>query len=167
VGTRVKVGLEGGVHLLPAAHQLLFDPLDRLCRPTLGPTALGVVLEVDLKERLEHHLARLLDHAIPHRGNPQRPLTAVRLGTIPPPSRRRFVAPSPPVLCESLENLRHALTLHLCEAEAIDARAFSLRAFFLPGPPQHVGPVDAGIERVEPTVPTPLGRSVSPALELW
>jgi hypothetical protein len=59
-----------------------------------------------------------------------------------------------------LEKLGHALTLHFFEAEAIDARAASLRAYFTPGPPQDVGPVDAVIERVEPTVPTPFGRSV-------
>jgi hypothetical protein len=52
------------------------------------------------------------------------------------------------------------------DAHAIDAGTSLIGSHFFPGPPQHVGPDDAVIQRVEPTAPIPLGRKVQSALEL-
>jgi hypothetical protein len=38
-------------------------------------------------------------------------------------------------------------------------------AYFFPGPPQPIGPEDAVIERMKPSVPAPLGRQIKLALE--
>jgi len=156
----VKVGLDVGVHHIPAAHQVLFDPIDRLGRTALRSKAIGVVLEVGLEERLDHQLARLLDHAIPHRGNPQRPLSAVWLGNVHPQYRLRVVAPAFQVVRNGLKEAVHALALDILDTNTIDARAPSIRPYFLPGPPQNIGPDHAIVERMEPSVPAPFGRSV-------
>src|SRR5215472_14878697 len=59
-----------------------------------------------------------------------------------------------------LEKRCHALSLHLFQAHAIDASTASVGFHFLPGPPQYIGPEYAVIERVEPSLPTLLGRQV-------
>jgi hypothetical protein len=161
----VNVGLDGGVHHRPAAHQVLFAPVDRLGRTALRSKALGVVLDVGREARLDHPRARVLDHAIPHRGTPQRPLAAVWLGNVPPQYRLRLVAPAFQVGRTGLKEAVPALARNILETTTIGARTPSMRADCLPGPPQQIGPDDAIVERMEPSVPAPVGRSLSPALE--
>ncbi|MGH8070886.1 MAG: hypothetical protein ACRERE_37780 [Candidatus Entotheonellia bacterium] len=156
--------VETGDHR-PAAHQGLFDPVDRLGRTALRAKAIGVVLAVGLEERLDHQRARVLDHAIPSRGHPQRPWSAVWLGHVPPPYRLRLVAPAFQVVRNGLKEAVHALALDSLETTTIDARAPSMRPYFLPGPPPPIGPGEAIVERMEPSGPAPLGRAVEPALE--
>jgi hypothetical protein len=115
---------------------------------------------------LDHDLACLLDDPIPHGRHSQGSLPSVGLGDVDTQHRLRAVVPGPQVLRSRLKEGCDALTLHLCHAEAIDARAPPIRSSCLPGPPQHIGPVDAVGERMEPTVPAPVGRPVSPALEV-
>jgi hypothetical protein len=128
-------------------------------RPALRSKTIGVVLEVGLEERLDHQLARVLDHGIPHRGHPQRPLSAVWLGNVPPPYRLRLVAPAFQVVRHGMREAVHALALDSLDTKAMDARAPSIRPYFLPGPPQHIGPDEAIVARMDPSVPAPLGRS--------
>lgn len=92
-------------------------------------------------------------------GEPDRPhgLPRAPLGSIP--------------LClqvrgKSREGRLDAVAFHIFDAHAIDAGASSVGSHFLPGPPQHVGPDDAVIPRMEPTAPIPLGRKVQSALEV-
>jgi hypothetical protein len=160
VGTDVHVGLDVGVHHRPAAHHGRLDPIDRLGRTALRSTALGVGLDVGLEERLEHPLARVLDPALPPRGTPPRPLSAVWLGTVSPPSRLRVVAPASQVVRTGVTEAVHALALDLLETTTIAARAPALRPDGWPGPPPHLGPDHALVERRDPSVPAPVGRSL-------
>jgi hypothetical protein len=64
------------------------------------------------------------------------------------------------------EEIPDTLALDIFDAHAIDARSTSVRSHFQPGPPQYIGPDDAVVQSVEPTVPTPLGRKVKSALEV-
>jgi hypothetical protein len=52
------------------------------------------------------------------------------------------------------------------DGRTIRPGAAAILAYFFPGPPQHIGPEDAVIERMEPTVPAAFGRQGELALEV-
>ena len=92
--------------------------------------------------------------------NPQGPLTAIRLGNLYPQHRLGLVPSCLQIRRYYLEKRCHALSLHFFQAHAIDAGTASVGFHFLPSSPQYIGPEYAVIERVEPSLPTLLGRQV-------
>ena len=54
----------------------------RLLRTPLRTKAVGTVLKVGFKDRLDHDLARLLHHPVAYRRYPQRPSSTIRLGNV-------------------------------------------------------------------------------------
>jgi TRAP-type C4-dicarboxylate transport system substrate-binding protein len=58
------------------------------------------------------------------------------------------------------KKLFHSLPFHVLDGHAIFPGAATVSADFFPGLAQNVRPEYAVIERMEPTVPVPLGRQV-------
>ncbi|MCR4309929.1 MAG: hypothetical protein NUW14_07940 [Deltaproteobacteria bacterium] len=104
--------------------------------------------------------------AITNRGNPQRTLPTIRLWNVHPQHRLRVIPPLLQVLGKLVEEALDAFTFDILDADPVDARASSVGSYFLPSPPQNVGPDETVIQSMEPAVPVPLGRQVKSALEL-
>jgi hypothetical protein len=68
-------------------------------------------------------------------------------------------------LFNRLEKGDYPLPLDVVSLHLVDAGTSSLGAHFSPGPPQHVRPEHAVVERLESAIPAPLGRLVELALE--
>jgi hypothetical protein len=107
-----------------------------------------------------------LDHPIAHRRDAQRALPTVRLRKVHPSHRLRAIPPRLQVRRTLVEEALDPAALDILDADPVDACTPPVRSHFFPGPPPHVGPDEAVIQRVEPTVPTPLGRQVQSALAL-
>src|SRR5262245_32475864 len=80
-----------------------------------GPKPMAVRRKIGLKDRLQYPKHRLLDHSVPDRRNPQRPLTPIRLGNQNPLDRERPISARPKlrdqfekILFESLPKFFHA-----------------------------------------------------------
>ena len=155
----VNGGLDVGIHHRPATHQGLFAPVDRLGRTARRSNAIGGVLDVGLDARLAHQRARWLHHAIPPRGHPQPPGSAIWRGHGHPQPRRQRVLPALQVVGHGLQEAAAAGARDIGEAPAIAPCAAARGPYCLPGPPPHVGPEDALIARLEPSIPAPFGRS--------
>ena len=67
----------------------LRTPFHRHRRRPLRPKPIRARHEVRLENRFQHELGRLLGHPVAHRGNPQRPLTALWFRDLHPTRRRR------------------------------------------------------------------------------
>ena len=67
------VGVE---HVVAASRTALAQRLQRLRRAAPRPEAVRARKEVRLEDRLQHQLRRHLHHPVPHRRNPQRPLSS-------------------------------------------------------------------------------------------
>jgi hypothetical protein len=66
-------------------------------------------------------------------------------------------------LPDRYQKLLSSLAFHLLDGHAINPGRSTVGAHFLPGPPQDIGPEDAVIPRMAPSIPAPLGRSVESA----
>ena len=60
-----------------------------------------------------------------------------------------------------MEEHHFALALHVFYGYAIDTSCASIPAHFTPGPPQNIGPENAVVERMEPSIPAPLAAKYS------
>jgi hypothetical protein len=156
----VKAALYVGAYNPPTHDQGLFHCQYRLLGAPLWAKAVGTVLKVGLKNRLDHNLARLLHHPVAYRRYPQRPLSTTDLGT-----RTRstgcglyFLAFRSCSICP--RNPSTSLPFDVFDGLAIYPRTPTFPAYFFLGPPQHIGPEHAVIERMEPSVPAPLGRQL-------
>jgi hypothetical protein len=69
-------------------------------------------------------------------------------------------------LLKRLEKGGYAPVLDVFDSYPVNAGTAPIGADFSPGPPQHVRPEDAVVERLEAALPAPLGRLVELALEL-
>ena len=96
--------------------------LHRLVGTPLRPEPVRAVPKVRLEDRLQHHLRGGLDHPIPHRRDPQRPLLPVCLRDEHPPHRLRPV-PSLPQLGRQLRQ------------EPLDPAAARCRSMVCPSTP--------------------------------
>jgi hypothetical protein len=163
-------GVEGVVdvriHHPPSPDEGVLDSFYGMVGTTLGSKAVGGVREVGLADGLDHDLARLLHHPISHRGNPSGALPTVRLGDVHSQHGLRAICPGPQVLPDLLHKLLRPLAFHLLDGDAIHPGRSAVDADLLPGPPQDIGPDEAVIQRVQPSVPAPLGCQVESALEL-
>ena len=155
----ITAALHVRIHHLPATDPGRCDRFARLGGTAAGPNARGAVLNIGFAARLDHQHARVWDHTVPHRRHPSRALPSIRLGEIDPPPRWRSLPPGPQIRFDPREARVHSLALDLRSADAIDAGTPPVRASFSPGPPQHSGPVAAVVERMDPTVPAPVGRA--------
>jgi hypothetical protein len=68
-------------------------------------------------------------------------------------------------LVTRLANGGDPLPLDVVDLHLVDAGPSALGAPCSPGPPQHVRPENAVVERMESAIPAPLGRLVELALE--
>jgi hypothetical protein len=68
-------------------------------------------------------------------------------------------------LPDRFQKVLSSLAFHLLDGHAINPGRSAIGAYLLPGSPQDIGPEDAVIPRMEPSIPAPLGRSVESALE--
>jgi hypothetical protein len=64
------------------------QPLHRRRGRPLRPKPIPARQKIRLENRFQHDLGRRLDHPVPHRGNPQRPLTAPWFRDLHTPGRR-------------------------------------------------------------------------------
>jgi len=140
------------------------DDLHRLGGTTPWAKAVRGVWEGGGNDRLDPDRTRLLHHPLPDGRHPARSLPSSRCGEIDPPPRLRPVAPSPSVGLERLEHGGHALRRAVCSPDTGDAGTARRRSDVPPGPPPHLRPEDAVVERMESAIPAPLGRLVSRAL---
>jgi hypothetical protein len=154
------------IHHIPMRYELFLDHFYRLGGTPLRAKAVRRILKVGFKKWLDHDLARLLDHPVPHCWNPKWSLPSVRLRDIDPQHRLRSVAPRPEVLLKRLEKGFYALLFDVVYPDTVHASPSPVRSDFSPGPPQYVRPKDAVVERLEAALPAPLGRLVELALEL-
>ena len=150
---------------IPVREALFCDPLDRWGGAPLRAEAVGRVLAVGGKARLDPERARLVNHPVSHGRNPEGAFPSVRLGAIDPPPRLRSVAPSPQVLFTRLEQGGSPLPLDGVYVHLVDAGTAARGAPFSPGLPPPVRPAQAVVERMESAMPAPLDRLVSRALE--
>jgi hypothetical protein len=67
-------------------------------------------------------------------------------------------------LFKRLETGGYPLPLDVVSLHLVDAGTSAMGAHFSPGPPQHVRPEHAVVERMESAIPAPLGRLVELAL---
>jgi hypothetical protein len=61
-------------------------------------------------------------------------------------------------LPDLFQKLLYSLAFHLLDGHAINPGRSAVGAHLLPGPPQDIGPEDAVVQRMEPSIPAPLGR---------
>jgi hypothetical protein len=137
-----------------------------LPRAALGTIPVRARQKVRLEQRLNDDLARLLDHPISDRRDPQRTLTTIGLRDLHPQHRLRSISLGLQVSSEFPKENLDTMALYILDAHAIDAGTSAVGSHFQPGPPQYIGPDDAVIQSVEPTAPTPLGRKIQSALEV-
>jgi hypothetical protein len=69
-------------------------------------------------------------------------------------------------LFKRLEKGGYPLPLDVVYLHLVDAGTSAIGADCSPGPPQHVRPAHAVVERMASAIPAPLGRLVALALEL-
>jgi hypothetical protein len=69
-------------------------------------------------------------------------------------------------LLKRLEKGFYAPLCNVVYPDTVNACTSPVRSDFSPGPPPYVRPKDAVVERLESTIPPPLGRLVELALEL-
>jgi len=65
-----------------------------------------------------------------------------------------------------LEKRCYALLCDVVSPDTVHASPSSIGSDFSPGPPQHVRPEEAVVERMESAIPAPLGRLGELALEV-
>jgi len=121
---------------------------------------------VRLEQRLDDDLTRLLDDPILDGRDPQRTPAPIRLRNLDTQHRLRSIPLSLQVRGEFPEENLNAPAFHIPDAHPIDAGTPPVASHFCPSPPQYLGPDDALIQSVEPSVPTLLGRKVQSALEV-
>ena len=160
----VKERLHVGLQDPPSAHPRRLPRPDRVPGVPLRAEPLGAVPNAGLTPRCSHERARRLDPPVAPRREAQRALPTVRLRQVHPSHRLRALPPRLPVHRPLVKAALDPAALDILEADPVDARTPPLRAHCFPGPPHHVGPDEAVIPRVDPAVPTPLGRQIQSAL---
>jgi hypothetical protein len=156
----VKVTLNIDINHPPACYQSLLDLGHCLLCAALWTKPIRVITEVGFKDRLNHHLASLLYHPVAHRWDTQWPLSAIRFRDVDSQHRSWSVCTCLQVLLNLIYKLFHSLPFHVLDGHAIFPGAPTVSADFFPSLSQNVRPEYAVIERMEPTVPAPLGRQV-------
>src|SRR3954451_15620158 len=96
--------------------------LDRVHRPASGPVAVGIVLEVSLEDRLDHHLGSSLNHTITNSRNAERTLATIRFGDHHPPHRIRSVCFRDQFLAQARQPCFQALLLDLSKRHPLRRR---------------------------------------------
>jgi len=116
-----------------------------------------------LEDRLQHQLRRHLDHPVPYRRDPKRPLLPIGLRDVPAQHRGRPILP-----CEDVAQLfeeLHAVLFERRESLCIDPRGPLVPPHSLPRFREDVTPRDAVVQRVETTLRMPLGCVTQSILE--
>src|SRR5665213_830220 len=157
---RIKVPLNVGVYYPPTSQQDFVDSTDCLRCTAPRPKPIRLVLEVRFEDWFNYYPTRLLNNPVSHCRDPQGPLAAIRFENVYPQYWIGLIPPSLQVCRQCLKKRCYALSLHLFQAHAIDARTASVGFHFLPGPPQYIGPEYAVIECMKPSLSTFLGRQV-------
>jgi hypothetical protein len=168
---RVGLALPEGSRIAGVEHVMVLGPLhaqglERHRRAPLRPKAVRARKEVRLEDRLQHQLRRSLDHTVPYRRDPQRPLLSISLRDVPPQDHGRTVRPLAKRSRDLFQEERHAMLLDLRERHTIDARCSSIAAHLLPRHPEHVTAPDVVVQRVEAPTRSPLGCGPQSPLQL-
>jgi hypothetical protein len=161
----VKEALDVSIQNPPTTDQRLLDRQHCLPRTPLGPIPIRARQKARFKERLDDDFARLLDHSISNGRDPQQTCPTIWLRNPHLQHRAGAVTLRLQVVRECSEESLDALAFDLFDPHAIDSGNTPVYPHFFPGPPQHIGPDDAVVQSVEPSVPTPLGRKIQSALE--
>src|SRR5246127_4054187 len=115
--------------------------------------------EVRLENRFQHYLGRRLTPPIPHRRNPQRPLTTSWFRDVHPPGWRRTIPTRLKVTTQLTQHAVHAVILHRDQGDPIHPGRTPVLAHPLPRLPQDVTPADTVKKGVETPTRRLLGRS--------
>jgi hypothetical protein len=146
-------------HELVALDEAGTQPLHRLRGRPLQPKPIRTRHKVRLENRFQHDLGRRLGHPIPHRRNPQRPLTTSWFLDLHPTRRRRAVHALAKVTTQLTQHAVHAVILHRNQGDTIHPGRTLVLAHPLPRLYQDVTPVDTVIQGVETPTRRLLGRS--------
>src|SRR3990172_6105632 len=104
----VEEALDVRIHPPPPQDQRGFPRLHRLSRTPPRAESEGAVPETGFKHWLHDKPARLLDHAVTNRGNPQRTLPTIRLRNVHPHHWLRAIHLLLQVLCKLVEEALNA-----------------------------------------------------------
>jgi len=95
--------------------------LDRIDRAATRPIAIGTVLEIRLKDWLQHDLCRGLNHPIPDRRDAERTFAASRLGDRHPPHRIRPIRLRDKFLAQTGQPSFSTRRINLLEGHSVHA----------------------------------------------
>src|SRR5216683_2934791 len=133
--------------MAPADQPVHF--LDRAHRSTNGAVAVGIVLEVRLKDRFQHELGGGLHHPIPDRRNAERSLASVRLRYRHPPHRIGPVRLRSQFLAQARQPPLQARRLDPRKGHSVPARRTRICSGQRIGVSQDVLAVNLVVEQVE------------------
>ena len=132
-------------------------------RRPLRPKPIRAGQKVRLENRFQHDLGRRLGHPVPHRGNPQRPRTALWFRNLHPTRRRRAIPTRAEVMAQLTQHAVHAIVLHRDQGDPIHPGRTPVFAHPLPRLPQDVIPADTVEKGVEtPTLQTAWPKPIAP-----
>ena len=135
------------VGVAPADQPVRF--LDCIDRAAARAIAIGAILEVRLKDRLEHDLGGGLDNPVPYRRDAKRAFSAPGLRDRRPPHRIRPIRLRNEFLTQAREPRFHARRLDLLEGYPVHARRARIVAGAFIGVKKNVLAADFVIEQIE------------------
>jgi len=135
------------------------QPLHRHRGRPLRPKPIRARRKIRLENRFQHDLGRRLGHPVPHRRDPQRPLTASWLRDLHPTRRRRTIHTLAKVAAQLTQHAVHAVILHRDQGDTIHPGRTPVLTHPLPRLPQDVTPIDTVKKGVETPTLRLLGRS--------
>ena len=158
MGNTVEVTAQVGIHHgAIALLQILGHGMHRVQGTAAFAIGVLLVLQVRFEDRFHDQQHGGLHHPVFDRGNPQRPLLAIRLGNIDPPDRTRLITLRSQLLRQFAQPLLHAVLLDFRERLFVHARCSVVRTALLPGGLQHVLPIHLVVQRVEAKAGRTLG----------
>jgi hypothetical protein len=151
-------------HGLPAISRetALCSPRDsEPCRASVG-----AILEIRLKDRLQHELGCCLHHTVAHRRYAQGPLPSIGLRDVPPQESLRSIPACAQLGANPFQEPLDAVLLDRVEGLTINPRRAAVGPRSPPRLPQDVTPVDTVIQRVKAPPGCSLGRTPQSALQV-
>ena len=129
--------------MVASADRPLSERFQRLPGSPLRPKPMRARTKVRLEDGLQDQLGRHLDHSIPDRRNPQRPLLPVGFGNVPPPYRLRSVPTRAQLGSDLFQEAIHPILFDVGQRLGIDARRALVPLDSFPCFLQDVTPADA------------------------
>ena len=160
VRNRIEVTFEVRViHRLIPSLQMPAYLLQRLVSRAPRSEAIGAVLEIGFKDRLQDQQGRHLDHPVAHRRYAQRPQFPIRLGNVDAPYRFRHIGLGAQRCLYFIQESLDAgfRCFDLLDLHTIHPRGALVGAHPLPCRLQHIVPTDPVVQRMEPELRLLLG----------